>query len=223
VLPTPVQTAAGSPPTRADWVDAMLRRAILSGELAPGEKLLGEKLAQQWGVSATPLRESFRRLAGEGLVVIEPQRGARVAPISVDDAAEIYEIRLLLDPVALRASIDAAAASGDETYASSVEAAHRDLQRRRRSIAEVRLAHRTFHLALVARCPNGLLLRQVEHLLDQSQRFQAVAGAVKSLGDAEVEHRALSDAAIDGDADRAVAVLTAHLEGTLAAVRSVAR
>ncbi len=223
MLPTPVQTAAGSPPTRADWVDAMLRRAILSGELAPGEKLLGEKLAQQWGVSATPLRESFRRLAGEGLVVIEPQRGARVAPISVDDAAEIYEIRLLLDPVALRASIEAAAGSGDESYASSVEAAHRDLQRRRRSIAEVRLAHRAFHLALVARCPNGLLLRQVEHLLDQSQRFQAVAGAVKSLGDAEVEHRALCDAAVDGDADRAVAALTAHLEGTLAAVRKVAR
>lgn len=200
----------------------MLRRAILSGELAPGEKLLGEKLAHQWGVSATPLRESFQRLAGEGLVVIEPQRGARVAPISVDDAAEIYQVRLLLDPVALRSSIDAAVASGDDSYASSVEAAHGELQRRRRSLAEVRLAHRAFHLALVARCPNRLLLRQVEHLLDQSQRFQAVAGAVKSFGDAAVEHRSLCTAAVAGDADRAVAVLTAHLEGTLAAVRRVA-
>lgn len=200
----------------------MLRRAILTGDLAPGEKLLGERLARQWGVSATPLRESFQRLAGEGLVVIEPQRGARVAPISVADAAEIYQVRLLLDPVALRSSINTVAASGDDGYAQSVEGAHRELLRRRRGMAEVQLAHRTFHLALVARCPNRILLRQVEQLLDQSQRFQAVARAVASFGDAVAEHRALCDAAVSGDAERAVAVLTAHLEGTLAAVRRVA-
>lgn len=199
----------------------MLRRAILSGELAPGEKLLGEKLAQQWGVSATPLRESFQRLAGEGLVVIEPQRGARVAPISAADAAEIYQLRLLLDPAALRSSIDEASRSEFDAYVASVEAAHRELQRRRRSFAEAQATHRAFHLALVARCPNRLLLRQVEHLLDQSQRFQAVAGAVKSLGDAAVEHHSLCAAAVGGDADRAVELLTAHLEGTLAAVRRV--
>lgn len=198
----------------------MLRRAILSGELAPGEKLVGERLAQQWGVSATPLRESFQRLAGEGLVVIEPQRGARVAPITVEDAAEIYQLRLLLDPVALRSSIDAASASGSNAYASSVDAALRELHRRRGSATDVRNAHRAFHLALVAACPNRLLLRQVEHLLDQSQRFQAVAGLVKSA-DAAVEHRALYEAAVAGDADRAVAVLTTHLEGTLDVVRRV--
>jgi DNA-binding GntR family transcriptional regulator len=72
----------------------------------------------------------------------------------------------------------------------------------------------------VAACPNRLLLRQVEHLLDQSQRFQAVAGLVKSA-DAAVEHRALYEAAVAGDADRAVAVLTTHLEGTLDVVRRV--
>ena len=100
-----------APPTRAEWVDSLLRRAIVNGELAPGQKLYAERLAEQWGVSPTPLRETFQRLAGEGLVVIEPQRGARVAPVDVRQAAEIYEIRLLLDPVAIEHSVRAAAAA----------------------------------------------------------------------------------------------------------------
>ena len=87
-----VDHAVAVPPTRAEWVDSMLRRAIVHGELAPGEKLYAERLAEQWGVSATPLRETFQRLAGEGLVIIEPQRGARVAPVGVEQGVEIYEI-----------------------------------------------------------------------------------------------------------------------------------
>lgn len=210
---------ASSPPTRAEWVDSLLRRAILAGELRPGDRLLGEQLGRQWGVSATPLRESFQRLAGEGLVVIEPQRGARVAPIGVDDAVELYQIRLLLDPVALRLSITAAVEGALDEYGAGVLAAHRSLQRRGRSVAEVHEAHHAFHMALLAWCPNRHLLRQVEQLLDQTQRFQAIAGAAKRLGDAVAEHEALVEAALGGDVERAVTVLTGHLEGTLAAVR----
>src|SRR4051812_6824836 len=94
-----------SPPTRTHWVDTRLRRQILSGALAPGTKLRAEHLAEPLGVSPPPLREAFQRLAGEGLVVIEPQRGARVAPIDEDDALELYDLRLLLEPPAMRASM----------------------------------------------------------------------------------------------------------------------
>ena len=65
-----VDKAVVAPPTRAEWVDSLLRRAIVHGELAPGEKLYAERLAEQWGVSATPLRETFQRLAGEGRSII---------------------------------------------------------------------------------------------------------------------------------------------------------
>src|SRR3954447_4370065 len=94
-----------SPPTRTHWVDTRLRRQILSGALAPGTKLRAEHLAETLGVSPTPLREAFQRLVGEGLVVIEPQRGARVAPIDGDDALELYDLRILLEPLAMRASL----------------------------------------------------------------------------------------------------------------------
>ncbi|MGA0205557.1 MAG: GntR family transcriptional regulator, partial [Ilumatobacteraceae bacterium] len=65
------------PVTRADWADERLRAEILTGRLRPGDRIPVERLAEAWGVSATPIRESLRRLAGDGLVDLTPQRGAR--------------------------------------------------------------------------------------------------------------------------------------------------
>src|SRR4051794_20094392 len=96
-----------APATRSDWVEERLRAAILRGELEPGQRLHANDLAERWAVSATPLREAFQRLAGDGLVEVLPQRGARVSRLSVQEAANIYELRLLLEPVALRQSLDA--------------------------------------------------------------------------------------------------------------------
>ena len=212
-------TATTVPPTRAEWVDSLLRRAIVSGELAPGQKLLAEHLAERWGVSPTPLRETFQRLAGEGLVIIEPQRGARVAPVDSVMAAEIYEMRLLLDPVALEHSV--AAARGDESYPVEVNEAHRALVRRQRSIAEYHDAHRSFHLVLVSRCPNQRMLAQVAQLLEHSQRFQVIGLNRPHVrtGDPAAEHLEMSRAACAGDGRRAAAVLRSHLAATLHAVR----
>lgn len=213
-----------APPTRAEWVDSLLRRAIVHGELAPGEKLYAERLAEQWGVSATPLRETFQRLAGEGLVVIEPQRGARVAPVGIEQAAEIYEMRLLLDPVAIERSVRAAVDADDlDAFATEVAAAHRSLEVRHRSVGAFHDAHTRFHLALVSRCPNQRMLAQIAQLLEHSQRFQAIrVGGATRAGDARAEHALLSDAACAGRAAEAAEVLRAHLQATLHAVRSSA-
>jgi DNA-binding GntR family transcriptional regulator len=200
-----------SPPTRAAWVDQLLRRAILGGELAPGEKLLGEKLAERFGVSATPLRESFQRLAGEGLVVIEPQRGARVAPIDAATVLHVYELRLLLDPAALRGSMRAAA--DDPSFAAEVERALARLEARHRRPVDFHDAHRAFHLALVSRCPNPLLLQQVGQLLDHSQRYQVWA-AVARGAEAHAEHREMAAAVVAGDTREAVRWLTVHLKAS---------
>lgn len=205
---------AVTPPTRAEWVDGQLRRAILNGEFAPGEKLRAEHLAERWGVSPTPLRETFMRLAGEGFVVIEPQRGARVAPLDLAAAIEIYELRLLLDPVALDRSIRV----GDPSLADEVEAAHGRLEARHDSTADYFEAHRAFHLALVSRCPNRRLVRQVEQLLDHSQRFQAIGLRTIREGDPRAEHRQLLEAVRAGDRREATRVLKVHLRETLDAV-----
>jgi DNA-binding GntR family transcriptional regulator len=81
----------------AQEAQATLRAAILGGEIAPGARLGEVELAEQLGVSRTPVREALRRLAADGLVEVLPNRGARVAQWTPDDLDEIYELRALLE------------------------------------------------------------------------------------------------------------------------------
>jgi GntR family carbon starvation induced transcriptional regulator len=212
-----------TPPTLAEYVDGRLRAAILSGEIAPGEKLRSEHLATAWGVSPTPVREAFQRLAGEGMVVIEPQRGARVAVVDPVEAAELYELRLTLEPTALRSALAAAAGPAGDGYRAAVVLAHAELGSPPRTVAEYLAAHRAFHLAVLAGCTNARLHHLVVQLHDHTQRFQVAGVGYQRAGDPVAEHRALCDAVVAGDADAAVSVLEQHLAATLAAVQTLTR
>ncbi len=89
-----------------------LREAIISRVLAPGERLMEVQLAEEMGVSRTPVREAIRKLETEGFVVIEPRKGAYVATFSADDVRELYEIRGALE--ALAGSLAAKRATPEE-------------------------------------------------------------------------------------------------------------
>ena len=80
-----------------DEAYSALRAAILSGEVAPGDRLGEVELAEQLGVSRTPVREALRRLAADGLVEVLPNRGARVAQWTTEDLEEIYDLRAMLE------------------------------------------------------------------------------------------------------------------------------
>jgi len=75
-----------------------LEEAILEGELKPGERLRAEALAQRFGTSRTPIREALLQLEGQGLVEVEPNRGAVVRTFDRDDVVDLYEIRALIEP-----------------------------------------------------------------------------------------------------------------------------
>jgi GntR family carbon starvation induced transcriptional regulator len=216
------QLRPDAPGTRADWVDRRLRSAILTGELAPGEKLVAGPLAARFAVSATPLREAIQRLAASGLVEIEPQRGARVAAASAREAEEIYELRALLDPLALRDSL----AHSDDAHLAAIDAAFAQLERAdaaRGDLVDALERHAAFHAALVARCRSRWLLRLTTLLADHSQRYAFLAigtGATDGHHDALAEHRALRDAAHAGDPDAAAALLRDHLQRTLSGTRA---
>ena len=83
-----------------DVVFNTLRQAIITGEFAPGERLMEISLANRLGVSRTPVREAIRKLELEGFVVMIPRRGTYVADISIKDINEVYEIRTSLDVLA---------------------------------------------------------------------------------------------------------------------------
>jgi DNA-binding GntR family transcriptional regulator len=82
-----------------------LRKAILGGVLEPGDRLRQEVLAAELGVSRIPLRDAFRRLEAEGLIHIDGRRGARVASLSLEEVAELYEVRRLLEVHLVRLAI----------------------------------------------------------------------------------------------------------------------
>ena len=97
---TPLSAASPISPTSSLRVSEELREAILSGEFEPGERLRTVSLAKRFGSSRTPVREALVQLEGEGLVDIEPRRGALVRPFASDDLIDLYEIRALLEPAA---------------------------------------------------------------------------------------------------------------------------
>ncbi len=213
--------ADAAPTTRADWAHGRLKAAILTGELPPGTKLVAEELSQRWAVSATPLREAFQRLGGHGLVELTSQRGARVAPFSLDEAADLYELRLLLEPRALRTSLR----RRDDAHCAEILAAHERLEAalaaRPVDPVEASEAHVAFHGALLARCPSAWMRRMAALLAEHAQRYQLLGAQRHRRGSDPVrEHAALRDAALRGQVDRAVALLQRHLDGTLRAVRA---
>ncbi|HZX69006.1 MAG TPA: GntR family transcriptional regulator, partial [Candidatus Elarobacter sp.] len=87
---------------RSETLVEELREAILTGRYAPGARLVQDDLAEAFGVSRIPLREALRRLEGEGLVLISPNRGAVVRTLAPKDVVDLYDLRLALESLALR-------------------------------------------------------------------------------------------------------------------------
>ncbi len=212
--------SAGAIPSRTEAVLAAIRHAILAGEMRPGQSLVEADLAQRLGVSKTPVREALKTLAGSGLVTMSPYRGAAVRTIDAATAAALYDLRLLLEPEAVRRSV---AAGGDWDVAGAALARSGAAT----GDAERSLANREFHRALYAGCGNPLLVQALDELRDQTAlvsaaAWQQAAGAAAAPGAASGadvpgwqreagEHRAILAAARAGDADRAQHLLRDHI------------
>ena len=205
------------PLTRAQWTDDMLRAEIYAGDLSPGDRVHVERLAAKWGVSPTPIRESVRRLAGEGLISLTPQRGARVALVDADKAAEIYAVRILLEPVAVRQSLECA--RDDHEFIRSIQEPF-DRMNAPQNFVDFRRAHRSFHVAIVARCPNFVLRDEVTRLHDMSRLFQFTTQSLRRQPDPMSEHAGICEAVLSGHIDLAVRLQTEHLTNTLIAIQS---
>ncbi|MDX6532943.1 MAG: hypothetical protein QOF68_687 [Gaiellales bacterium] len=143
-----------------DHVYAALRERILSGELERGTRLRQASLADELGVSRTPLREALRRLASEGLVELSPNRGATVSELDFGDMRHAWDARLALEPGAARL----AAERRDDDAVHRLHDAVAAQRRSHRDVAESYEVNRGFHLALVAASGNPHLMRFAEML-----------------------------------------------------------
>jgi DNA-binding GntR family transcriptional regulator len=205
----------GRSTTTSDQVVTSIRAAILSGRLAPGDTLVERRLAEQLGVSKTPVREALIALAGAGLVTVSPNRGATVREVSTQDIRDAYEVRLLLEPWAVGRSVRLA-------HAAAARAAHAALDKAKRHLhgrdhVPLSVANRAFHRALYAGCGNPLVVTQLDAVADL-----ATLGAVTLIWEQsaswETEYVQHADilAAVDAtDADLASRALRAHIRASL--------
>jgi DNA-binding GntR family transcriptional regulator len=211
--------------TRATDLYERLRADLLGGVLEPGSKLAIEALAECYGAGATPLREALNRLVADGLVERRDQRGFTVTAISADDLAEITRTRCWLEEIALRESIAAHTTAWEE----GLVLAHHRLARTPRSLAEDRFddnpewepLHRAFHRALIAGCGSRWLLSFCEQLADQHHRYRRLSAPRAFLKrGVKGEHQRLMEAALEGRADDAVALLREHFQRTAQIIRN---
>ncbi|MGP3970854.1 GntR family transcriptional regulator [Streptomyces sp. 6N223] len=194
-------------PSRTQFVMDHITRAILSGQLAPGSPLVEAELAATFGVSKTPVREALKTLAGRGLVVMSDYKGASVVTVDTAMARSVYDVRLLLEPEAVRRTVAAGA---------DLAAAHTALERADSAAdtAERSLANRDFHRALYLPCGNPLLARMLDDLRDQAALVSSVAWqAAPTWGREADEHRTILARAEEGDAEGAARLLREHIEG----------
>jgi DNA-binding GntR family transcriptional regulator len=201
--------------TAADTAYRRIRRDILFGQLAPGQKLKLEVMRKGYGVSVTTLRECLSRLSSEGLVVAEGQRGFAVERVSAEGFRDVAAMRLLLECHALQGSF----ASGDLEWEGAVVAAHHKLKvlEARMSAGERGAAEtwkhydREFHVALIAACGSQALLETHASVYDKYLRYQMVADIYRGEVAAR-EHRALLEAALKRDFATAERTLIRHVE-----------
>ena len=215
--------SATEPTTLVEAAYQRLRDDIVEGILAPGEKLRVEHLKDRYGVGAGTLREALLRLVSDALVLVQGQRGFRVAPISLTDFEDITRTRVLIETEALRQSIQA----GDEEWEADLVSAFHLLSRAEErlaqdhgAVAEWETRNRIFHENLIQACPSRWLHHFQAILYRQSERYRRLSVFRRPIPrDVHAEHQALFEAALRRDAAQATTLLRDHILRTLEAVR----
>ncbi|MGQ4515399.1 FCD domain-containing protein [Streptomyces sp. DW26H14] len=208
--PRPGVLPPSLPPSRTEAVLESIRHAILTGELAQGQALVETELAERMGVSKTPVREALKTLAGSGLVVVLPYKGVTVRRVDPALARAVYDMRLLLEPVA------AGRATGSGRVAEEAEAAL-DAADKAGDAADRSLANRAFHRALYAGCGNPLLVKALDELRDQTALVSSAAWARRPSWEREArEHREILAAAGAGDSGLVRTLMRGHISAFVA-------
>jgi len=191
-----------------------LRVDILSASLGGGGvRLVQGELAQRLGMSTTPVREALRDLATEGLILFDSHKGAVVREISRSEFSDLYEVRILLEPLAM-------ARAAERVTAAEIVVAEglaKDMEAEDDAVVWARL-NRDFHQVLQQAAGFPMLSQLLTIVQDQSSLYTAFRKLVarSRRGEGNSEHRTILDAVRDGDSERASSAARAHLQKTLA-------
>lgn len=188
-----------------------LREAIIQGRLKPGERLMEIQLAEEMGVSRTPVREAIRKLELEGFVVMIPRKGAYVASISVKDIVDVFEVRAALEGLAAGLAAERATAEELEEMERAVHHIHEVSNGR--DLGTLVEKDTVFHELIYKASRNQRLVQIVTHLKEQIQRFRTTSLAVPGRGKHAVEeHKGIVEAISERNVELAASLAREHIE-----------
>ena len=189
----------------------MLRDAIVTAEIKPGQRLRLDEIAERLGMSVMPAREALKRLEASGLIEFEPHRGATVAPLEASELSELFEIRLMIEVPAIRRG-----ATGFEEWdraaaTEALEAYHAALLAG--DFGQATVCHQRFHLALYRAQMYPLLGRTLSPLWEASSRYwhHLTQGTGWQPEERKSKHQLLFDLCLSHDPNGAAAELERHL------------
>lgn len=209
------QAAPGRRPSPQQLFEA-LRDQVINGVLSPGQRVTEEALAAEFGTSRIPVREALRLLESEGFVRVQPYYGTFVAELSDEEAADLLEIRSVLEPLAVSRAASRCTSEQIGQLRATVEAGRLAADAGR--LAELPALNTKLH-GLLAEASGSTVLN---HLIAQLRHKIAWVYAVelpRRAADSWVEHRMIVDALARRDADSASALMVAHIRRAEAAYR----
>jgi DNA-binding GntR family transcriptional regulator len=198
----------------SEGVARILRKEIFAGRLKPGEPLPERLLAEQLGVSRTPVREALFTLQSEGLVELIPNRGAAVRTLSAHDIEQIYSLRAVLESHAAR---EAAQVMSEENV-RELEEAHARLERMgsaENAAVDQALADLDFHMIIGAATGSRMLHTIMGQVLAFTVSYRSnYAYPTERAALVNEQHRAILDALRDRDPDRAEKLMREHVHAS---------
>lgn len=201
-----------TPISRVDSAYLKLREAIIEGEFPPGSPLRHQELTAAFGVSLIPIREAIRKLEVERLVDSIPNKGARVAPISLDDVNDVYQTRIALETEALRRAWPNLT---PEAVDEISEIREKMVDRVRKDDKSFYLLHRSVHFGVYERSDSPWLVHLIEILWSHTERYRHLAAKLDSFVDEGSDlHGKILDAIRLQDREGAEQALRHDLERT---------
>jgi DNA-binding GntR family transcriptional regulator len=202
--------------TKQQTLELFLRDAIARGRLKPGTRLKQQALARQFGVSPTPVRETLRRLQGDGLVLYAPNRGITITRIEFPEVEEIYLMRMALEGLAVQSATARSSSADLDALDSLQERLDRATTQGR--LKSVRDRNYDFHMMIYGLARYERLLQFIQSLwgLFPWETVQVIPGRAET---SMKEHHAILDAIRSGNGPKAAATMQFHISQSFSALR----
>lgn len=207
-----IKLSRGTP--LSDQIYRLIRRAIVTGRLGPGEIVNEIEIAKKLGTSRTPVREAVKKVEDEGLIDVRAQAGTFVSPIDLEQAKEAYIIRTALERESVRRAVDVIT---DDQVEHLYDLIHMHSSLVKRSRFEEAIGHDdAFHRSIAEVNGYQMMWKVIDHTKAQMDRCRLLALPFPGAGETTIaQHTAIADALQARDAEAAVKAMSEHLETSL--------